>query len=184
MEKQHSCLRRRFLVFLRKTFFILVLLFPCIGYGLAGSVTGEQWAEQMAAFRAEYKKFEGKETKHKRIDDFWRKIEQQHPIEWDWFLQDFGEDGPRRWLERQDSADFEAEVVRRLLADIKITEEDKLDIKKHFAAHAEEEGEKGCVHRLEIYTELCQIRRAQRLDTLIKRYPCLLYTSPSPRDRS
>jgi len=63
MEKQRSCLRKSLLAFLRKTFLILVLLFLCAGYGLAGSATGGQWAEEMAAFRTEYKKLEGKETK-------------------------------------------------------------------------------------------------------------------------
>jgi hypothetical protein len=176
LKKQHTSLRRSFLVFLRKTFFILVLLFFCADYGLAGSVTEAQWAEQMAAFRTEYEKLEGKETKHKKLDDFWREMERRHPVEWDWFLQDFGEDGPGRWLERGTSADFEADVVRHLLEDIEITKEVQSDIKERFSPLVQEQGEKACARRLEVYVELCRIRREQRLETLIKRYPKIVFT--------
>ena len=137
---------------------------------------GGQWAEEMATFLTEYKKLKGKETKHKRRDDFWRDMEGRHAVEWDWFLQDFGEDEPARWLEGDTNADFEAEVIQHLLADIKISEEEKLDIEKRFAPLIGKKDQTACARRLDVYTELCQIRRAQRLEPLIKRYPKIVFT--------
>jgi hypothetical protein len=113
------------------------------------------WQETVLKSRQAVRKVGGKEALALAV---WKRVEQDFPVEWDWAMQDGGNDF-HRWFFEETVADRERKMIERLLP-------------------GEWENSRGGDERqrLDRYVRACEQRRATRLEKLRQRWPKIVFT--------
>jgi hypothetical protein len=104
--------------------------------------------------------------------DIWRGFQNQHPVAWDWLLQDGGRDF-FVYLPKTD----EREVLRRLLRSVakEIPAEAKT-LQEKIDAHLADKSTLSAEAGLEMYAQACEMRRARRLELAVRAAPKIVFT--------
>jgi hypothetical protein len=132
-------------------------------------VKNATWAETMLASRAALKAA-ALPAKERNLAQtaVWEQIERDFPVEWDWTLQDGGLEFPN-WFAADGNANAEKKVITRAMGEVGSGREELDALVSSNAASNDPRW-------LNLYTKLCEQRRAKRLKTVLAQSPKIVFT--------
>jgi len=101
----------------------------------------------------------------------WKGVERDFPVQWDWILQDFPGDFTG-WFAATDTQ-IERQLIRKALAEPGL---DAAECARRLEKLCQSNASHDAPAWLELYAQLCGIRRAARLEPLLRRYGRIVFT--------
>ena len=108
----------------------------------------------------------------KAAEQAWFRLKEDFPMEWDWALQDGGAESAQ-WLRLAGSGSFERRMVEKVISELGDSGQplrQKWDQLAKSVPHGTDR------QWLELYISACEMRRQQRLKTLVAKAPKIIFT--------
>ena len=130
----------------------------------------DNWAASMLATRAKVQELgDGAEVDLRAL---WLRVQQDYPVETDWWNQDLGISACEAWFQEDGTAAAEERAIRSALEGL----EDTTRFRAALKALRNEGAPASDARWLTLYAEIAQARRVQRLQSLQKTWPRIVFT--------
>ncbi len=133
-------------------------------------VQGDTWQATMLATRAKLLSVDGTD-REEVLQAIWEQLERDYPVACDWMLQDVGQKR-NEWFARNVSCELEKGLLTSVAKELG----DQAELVRRLTALVQENPPRSDRRWLDLYVEACEQRRAQRLATLLRVAPKLVFT--------
>ena len=153
---------------------ILLALQAALGAGTAEVYTRQSsWVETVLATRAALMAASVSSVEQtKAVEQAWDRLKEDFPVEWDWALQDGGADSAQ-WLRSDHSVSFERRMLDKVIVELGESRQPLRQKRDQLVKAASPRAER---QWLELYVRACEVRRQQRLKTLVAKAPKIIFT--------
>ncbi|MCX6912280.1 MAG: hypothetical protein NT167_04350 [Verrucomicrobia bacterium] len=108
----------------------------------------------------------------KAAEQAWFRLKEDFPMEWDWALQDGSADSAQ-WLRLAGSMNFERRMVEKVISELGDSGQPLRQKRDQLAKSVPHGTDR---QWLELYISACEMRRQQRLKTLVAKAPKIIFT--------
>lgn len=133
----------------------------------------DSWTATMIATRESLAAAQGTvESKSAEAARIWTQMEYDFPVEWDWVAQDHGIHFAAWFADASQHLVMERQMIEHVLAEIKNGSQ---SLRSEWKQISEHKNPSNRAQGLEFYAKLCEIRRGERLKTVLVQAPRMVF---------